>query len=41
MCLSIRSRFHPSSVCPCEQNTAKGEEAFQGKSVVIVEGYAR
>ena len=29
-------------VCPCEKkNTAKGKEAFQGKFVVIVEGFAR
>ena len=36
-----RSRFRLSSVCPCKQNTAKGKEAFQGKFVVIVEGFAR
>ena len=36
-----RSRFHLSSVCPCEKNTAKGKEAFRGKFVVIVEGVAR
>ena len=40
LCLS-RSRFHLSSVCPCKENTAKGKEAFQGKFVVIVEGFAR
>ena len=43
LCLS-RSRFHLSSVGPCkkkEKNTAKGKEAFQGKFVVIVEGFAR
>ena len=41
LCLS-RSRFHFSSVGPCEKkkNTAKGKEAFQGKFVVIVERFA-
>ena len=42
LCLS-RSRFHLSSVGPClkKKNTAKGKEVFQGKFVVIVEGFAR
>ena len=40
LCLS-RSRFHLSTICPCKKNTAKGKEAFQGKFVVIVKGFAR
>ena len=36
------SRLHLSSVGPCKkENAAKGKEAFQGKFVVIVEGFAR
>ena len=40
LCLS-RSRFHLSSFGPCKKNTAKGKEAFQGKFLVIVEGFVR
>ena len=39
LCLS-GSRFYLSSVGPCEKNTAKGKEGFQGKFAVIVEGFA-
>ena len=39
LCLS-RSSFHLYSVGPCKKNIAKGEGAFQGKFVVIVEGVA-
>ena len=38
VCLEVVSL---SSVCPCKENTAKGKEAFQGKFVVIVEGFSR
>ena len=37
-----RSRFHLSSVGPCKKKKhCKRQEAFQGKFVVIVEGFAR
>ena len=36
LCLS-QSCFHLSSIGPCNKNTAKGKEPFQGKFVVIVE----
>ena len=39
VCLEVR--LHLSCLCPCKENTAKGKEVFQGKFVVIVEGFAR
>ena len=40
VCLEVFS-ICPPFVIVKKKNTAKGKEAFQGKFVVIVEGFAR
>ena len=41
VCLEVVSIFPPFVLAKKKKNTTKGEEAFQGKFVVIVEGFAR
>ena len=41
LCLSRSLSIFPPFVLVKKKNTAKGKEAFQGKFIVIVEGFAR